>query len=205
MPSGICECGCGQATQLCTHTVALRGVVKGQPLRFVAGHAGFTRRRSTMCPKGHSLSGDNAIYGKSKGISPFGKPYRQGLKCRICAHASQSRLRATPLGKANRVVDSLRRFGLRPEELELARQVAVEFFSRQRSEQNCPICGDNCSGKKQTAADHCHRTLCFRAIICQACNVALGAARERAELLGNGKLGNYLKLHKEKAYAVGQS
>lgn len=80
-------------------------------------------------------------------------------------------------------------------------------FNKPLYEQSCPICGDNCSGKKQTAADHCHATLRFRAIICQACNVALGAARERAELLGDGALGKYVRQHslpRENAYAVGQ-
>lgn len=38
----LCECGCGQAVSLATQTKTKLGHVKGQPVRFIAGHA--TRR-----------------------------------------------------------------------------------------------------------------------------------------------------------------
>lgn len=34
----LCECGCGQETDLATYTCTARGYVKGQPLRFRKGH-----------------------------------------------------------------------------------------------------------------------------------------------------------------------
>ena len=34
----LCECGCGQPTGFAPATVKKRGVVKGQPLRFIHGH-----------------------------------------------------------------------------------------------------------------------------------------------------------------------
>lgn len=37
-PSGMCECGCGQPAPIATKTDTLRGYVKGQPRRFIAGH-----------------------------------------------------------------------------------------------------------------------------------------------------------------------
>ena len=38
--TGLCECGCGQLTRIATENRAKRGHVKGQPLRFLNGHAG---------------------------------------------------------------------------------------------------------------------------------------------------------------------
>lgn len=35
---GLCECGCGQRTELATRTDRRRGLVAGQPRRFVTGH-----------------------------------------------------------------------------------------------------------------------------------------------------------------------
>src|ERR1017187_6494629 len=35
----LCECGCGLPSPICTHTSVKRGVRKGEPCRFVSGHA----------------------------------------------------------------------------------------------------------------------------------------------------------------------
>lgn len=43
LPITLCECGCGQATLRAPRTVTSRGVVKGQPLRYILGH---NRRKS---------------------------------------------------------------------------------------------------------------------------------------------------------------
>lgn len=42
IPAGYCQCGCGQPAPIARKTSARDDVVKGQPYRFVAGHA---RRR----------------------------------------------------------------------------------------------------------------------------------------------------------------
>lgn len=36
--TGLCECGCGQETQISKYTDKRRGMLKGQPLRFVRNH-----------------------------------------------------------------------------------------------------------------------------------------------------------------------
>lgn len=41
--SKLCECGCGNITPLAPKTVTARGIVKGQPLKFIHGH---NRRKS---------------------------------------------------------------------------------------------------------------------------------------------------------------
>lgn len=38
IPSGCCQCGCGEQTPLATSTRPSRGYVKGEPLRFMPGH-----------------------------------------------------------------------------------------------------------------------------------------------------------------------
>ena len=194
----LCECGCGKVAPICTHTNVARGRIKGEQLRFISGHNGCQRKRSTHCPKGHLLSGENAYLVPSKGTSlNTGKAYRQGLGCRICISDREKQRRSTPEGKTERALESLKKHGgLPPDELKRAKPLILEFYKRPEEFQVCPICGDSCSGKKKMAADHSHVDKKFRAMICQACNTALGHCREREDLLGNGKLGRYLAQHK---------
>ena len=37
-PSGLCMCGCGEPTTIPTYTNRLRDYVKGEPMKFIAGH-----------------------------------------------------------------------------------------------------------------------------------------------------------------------
>src|ERR1019366_5288416 len=51
--SGLCECGCGEATTIAQRTDHKRGWVKGKPIRFRKGHnrrKGFTW---VECPTGY--------------------------------------------------------------------------------------------------------------------------------------------------------
>ena len=38
IPLGLCQCGCGEHTTIASQSETLRGYVKGQPRRYVAGH-----------------------------------------------------------------------------------------------------------------------------------------------------------------------
>lgn len=40
MRTGYCECGCGQETKIATRSSSRYGHVKGEPIRFIKGHAG---------------------------------------------------------------------------------------------------------------------------------------------------------------------
>ena len=57
LSSHLCECGCGQFTNLITENVATRGLVKGQPRRFVPGHRIHERMR--FCKRGHEKTPEN--------------------------------------------------------------------------------------------------------------------------------------------------
>ena len=52
VPVGLCQCGCGQKTKLVQESNAGRGWVKGEPFRFLRGHArkGKGRRQYPRIP-----------------------------------------------------------------------------------------------------------------------------------------------------------
>lgn len=55
IPAGLCQCGCGEATQPARQTDRSRGIVKGEPRRFLPGH---NRRVDRMCgPKNPRWNG----------------------------------------------------------------------------------------------------------------------------------------------------
>jgi rubrerythrin len=196
MPAGICECGCGQVTKLCTHTDKSRGLVKGESQRFIVGHQGFLRKSRNRCPNGHAITLENSVVSAVKGSSTIGTNYRPKVKCKICEIARGKARRLTLAGQIERILERLKKAGLSDAELLRAQPLILEFFSRPLSERICPICGYVCEAKWRTAADHCHVTLRFRAMICRYCNAALGYARDREDLLGDGKLGQYVKQHR---------
>lgn len=41
--TGLCECGCGKKTSISTRTVVSRGLVKGQPKRFISSHTSMIK------------------------------------------------------------------------------------------------------------------------------------------------------------------
>ena len=43
IPLGKCQCGCGADTKLAKKTISAKGIVKGQPMRYLRGHAGSWR------------------------------------------------------------------------------------------------------------------------------------------------------------------
>src|SRR6266487_382366 len=62
MPDGLCECGCGQATNIAPRSSTLWGWVKGQPIRFRRGHASpVTRRQPTVKRYRHRKIGEKHI------------------------------------------------------------------------------------------------------------------------------------------------
>ena len=69
----LCACGCGRRTELSDRTSTTRGVVKGQPLKFIKGH-------NTVL-SGIDLSG--AKFGKLLVVGPAGRS-RAGVKLWHC-------------------------------------------------------------------------------------------------------------------------
>jgi hypothetical protein len=57
----LCECGCGQPTNLVTHTDCNRGVSKGEPWRFLPGH--HQRMSRPVGPAHHRWKGGRVLRG----------------------------------------------------------------------------------------------------------------------------------------------
>lgn len=45
MAAGLCECGCGQKTMPARQTAVSKGWIKGEPVRYVCGHAGGSKNK----------------------------------------------------------------------------------------------------------------------------------------------------------------
>lgn len=58
----------------------------------------------------------------------------------------------------------------------------------EKQEKSCKICYSKTHGSKGWHTDHCHSTGKVRGILCHACNVMIGAARDRAEILTAGAI-----------------
>ena len=56
--TGFCMCGCRQTTKLAEQSRTARGWIKGQPKRFVAGHAQRVQKRPTVGVANHTRVGD---------------------------------------------------------------------------------------------------------------------------------------------------
>ena len=81
-------------------------------------------------------------------------------------------------------------------------KIDVTEYYRMLEEQNnkCKICGQEETRKSRTkdkicqlAIDHCHKTGKIRALLCHACNVAIGSFKDDLELLQ--KAISYLEAH----------
>lgn len=48
-PSGLCMCGCGQATPLARWSKKKHNIVKGLPLRYLPGHTGHNKKPGRPC------------------------------------------------------------------------------------------------------------------------------------------------------------
>lgn len=57
----------------------------------------------------------------------------------------------------------------------------------------CAICGEGNLEGRNRHVDHCHATGKVRDVLCKACNLMIGHAKDRAELLLKGV--DYLKKH----------
>ena len=71
--TGKCACGCGGATRLAPQTVAHRGWVKGQPIRFITGHNSRSMERT-------AAHGRNIAEGQRRAWQTKRKRYPLGAK-----------------------------------------------------------------------------------------------------------------------------
>ncbi len=86
--SGLCECGCGQPPTLAKQSRTDRGLVKGQPHRFIHGHQTRTRRVKRYRFKGRTL------LHRLRAEAALGKPLPAGA---VVHHADGSKRDDAPL------------------------------------------------------------------------------------------------------------
>lgn len=59
---GLCQCGCGNKTLISTVSCANRGLVKGQPLKFIRGHNMRSNENQAMYAEGKCKHSDGYIW-----------------------------------------------------------------------------------------------------------------------------------------------
>ncbi len=71
--------------------------------------------------------------------------------------------------------------------------MTLDEYNQKYDDQNgtCKICGD---ANVRLVVDHCHESGIIRDLLCHGCNVALGFARDRVDILSN--MVEYLSRHK---------
>lgn len=176
IPNGLCQCGCGQQTNIVAKTCTTRNRFKGQPYPFVKGHS--SRKTNRGRGSTHLLCGNCKIV---KSVDHFYfRPDQQlyNYLCISCRAAAQRR-RALK-----------RRYNLTPTEVEL-------LVDRQQN--LCAICSVSFDETTMNI-DHNHKTGEIRGLLCNSCNMALGSFRDDIQLLHNAVM--YLSPAKEREHAT---
>ena len=166
--NGLCECGCGEPTKPIHMTSTARGLVKGEPRRFVRGHQARLMRVGSVVRDGvESLKCGRCKEWKS--VEAFGRSGvrssgRQGW-CRGCVAVSHRE-------------SALKRYGLTVSEFEA-------LWAEQGG--HCAAC--NAAMTRRTHrpdsvhVDHDHSTGAVRGLTCGMCNIGIGCFYDDPERL----------------------
>lgn len=161
IPKGLCQCGCGSSTSIANRTVSSLGYVKGEPRRFIVGHASKARNRSIVCFR----------CGRTE-LGPYMQKYCSECGSLVDANnrdAAIKRYRISVGG--NRGAHIKQRYGLSLDEYDA-------IFRRQYG--RCSICKRR--GQK-LYVDHNHATGEVRGLLCRLCNSGIGYLRDDVKLL----------------------
>lgn len=116
-----------------------------------------------------------------------GPDRRMGL-CAECRSASRPASQRPPLTAEQRRANKLREYY----------SITVEQYEQLLAAQNgrCAACGNGPKGERPLAVDHCHASGRVRALLCDGCNIKIGAyksfAHQAAEYLSRYGRGNPL-------------
>ena len=177
---GLCKCGCGQKTALHRYGPKIH-----QPRDYITGHNGRGQRRNQIVD-GKQQCTKCAEWKMLEDFVPLdGYPGKYRGICRDCNRARMREYmrRAEVQRKRRHGSRKYQRKGTTKERWEalLAEQGGV-----------CAICGTDTPGARDWALDHDHRccpkqracSKCIRGLLCNLCNLGLGAFRDSTELLG---------------------
>jgi hypothetical protein len=75
IPLGKCQCGCGADTRIAKKTVSAKGIVKGQPMRYLRGHAGSWHEQG-----GYKIDPSTGcwIWQRSTSLNGYGQVWHEG-------------------------------------------------------------------------------------------------------------------------------
>lgn len=92
VPLGKCQCGCGAETTIARKTISAKGIVKGQPMRHLRGHAGSWREDG-----GYAIDPSTGcwIWQRSTSFNGYGQLWHDGRVQR--AHRVFYQLHAGPI------------------------------------------------------------------------------------------------------------
>lgn len=176
-PSGLCQCGCGQATSVAAQSSTAHGRVAGEHTRFVPGH--YQRTVHNGMTHGRVST------------------YSQGCRCDACRQArriwAQARWYADHEANKAKGRDSHARH--RAERLDgklfAAYGITRKEWNALLENQSgaCAACG--CVPEKTLQVDHDHATGKIRGLLCGACNLALGMLNDSVTRIDN--LAKYLR------------
>jgi hypothetical protein len=165
----LCKCGCGREVDISKKTYKRKGLLRGQPNDFVRGHRITTiRLLEKRCACGAELRAtkssrqfcDDCLLARRKASD------KTRQKARRLKSGHKEKYRAWFLKKT---------YGITAEE-------HAALFAQQGK--CCAICG---SKEPRTTrswhVDHDHVTGAVRGILCNTCNLLLGRARDRVDIL----------------------
>jgi hypothetical protein len=74
-PFGKCQCGCGADTKIAKKTISAKGIIKGQPMRYLRGHAGSWREHG-----GYAIDPSTGcwIWQRSTSLNGYGQAWHEG-------------------------------------------------------------------------------------------------------------------------------
>jgi hypothetical protein len=75
IPLGKCQCGCGGDTRIAKKTITAKGIVKGQPMRYLRGHAGSWREQG-----GYAIEPSTGcwLWQRSASLNGYGQVWHEG-------------------------------------------------------------------------------------------------------------------------------
>lgn len=184
MPEKLCECGCGQKTNIITMTRKSTGAIKGEYRRFVVGHAArvsHAERLNKILESGEKFCPSCR---ETKSLEDFPKSpqhasgyysYCKPCKARKMREANSRYREANPEKNRqnNKRAFLKKKYGISLEDYE-------ELLQSQGGK--CAICGVE-PDPLALAVDHCHESLEIRGLLCASCNWGVGHFRDDIELL----------------------
>jgi HNH endonuclease len=132
IPFGKCQCGCGADTRIAKKTISAKGIVKGQPMRYLRGHAGSWREDG-----GYAIDPNTGcwIWQRSMSYNGYGQLWHEGRVQR--AHRVFYQLHVGPIPEGYQIDHTCgNRPCVRPDHLEAVTAIENAHRTRRKRHEN---------------------------------------------------------------------